>query len=318
MTDSSEFIKALETGNLAALRRLPKGDFHNHGVLGGSLEVFNKLFDTDITPAPDKMRDLDEMQDWIHAHIMPYIFDRHTYELTLIAAFMQVDFDGVTELEMSIDANISSKFYDFPYELTEFLEKASAEYAPATEFHAELGIGKKIEPKLAHEKMLPFIDTGYFQSIDLYGVEDLQESKDYRKTWMHAKSKGMKLKAHAGEFCSAEKIQEAVEELELDEVQHGITAATSPKVMKFLADNKIRLNICPTSNVMLSRVSEMKAHPARILYDNGIQITINTDDMIVFNQGVSEEFLNLYNAGVFSAKELDDIRLSSLISSHKD
>ncbi|MCD4657390.1 MAG: adenosine deaminase [Planctomycetes bacterium] len=312
MTDSSEFIKALEAGNLAALRRLPKGEFHNHGVLGGSLEVFNRLFDADITPAPEKMLDLDEMQNWIHAHILPYIVDRRSFELTLIAAFIQADFDGVTVLEMSIDANISSRFYDFAYELTEFLELASAEYAPETEFRAELGIGKKIAPENAHELMLPFLDTGYFQSIDLYGIEDLQESRNYRKTWMHAKSKGMKLKAHAGEFCPAEKIQEAVEELELDEVQHGISAAASPKVMKFLADNKIRLNICPTSNVMLSRVPEMKAHPAKILYDNGIQITINTDDMIVFNQGVSEEYLNLFNAQVFTASELDRIRFASL------
>ena len=309
----TEFTVALETANLEALRRQPKGDFHNHGVLGGSLEVFNRLFDADVT-LPSKMRDLDEMSDWIQAHILSYVNDKRSYELTLIAAFIQADYDGVTLLEMSIDANISSRFYDFSYELVDFLEKASSEHAPETEFRAELGIGKKIEPELAHEKLLPFIDTGYFQSIDLYGVEDLRESKEYKRTWKYAKSKGLKLKAHAGEFCPAERIREAVEELELDEVQHGITAVNSPEVMKFLADNKTRLNICPSSNVMLSRVSEMKAHPAKILYNNGIQITINTDDMLVFNQGVSEEFLNLFNAGVFTAQELDDIRLASLDS----
>ena len=66
MTDSSEFVKALEAGKLAAMRRLPKGDFHNHGVLGGSLEVFNKLFDADITPAPVKMlrNELDGYEDF--------------------------------------------------------------------------------------------------------------------------------------------------------------------------------------------------------------------------------------------------------------
>ena len=45
----------------------------------------------------------------------------------------------------------------------------------------------------------------------------------------------------------------AVEELELDEIQHGIAAASSPSIMRMLADNRIRLNVCPTSNVMLGR-----------------------------------------------------------------
>ena len=107
-------------------------------------------------------------------------------------------------------------------------------------------------------------------------------------------------------------VREAVEVLELDAVQHGIAAAGSPEVMKWLADNKIQLNICPTSNVILERVPSMKAHPIRILYDNGVKVTVNTDDVIFFDQGVSEEFFNLYRAGVMTAGELDEIRLNGL------
>ena len=56
-------------------------------------------------------------------------------------------------------------------------------------------------------------------------------------------------------------MQRAVEELELDEVQHGIAAAQSKSVMKFLADNRIRLNVCPTSNVLLGSQS-LAEHPS--------------------------------------------------------
>ncbi len=112
----------------------------------------------------------------------------------------------------------------------------------------------------------------------------------------------------------ADDVRRAVEELELDEIQHGIAAADLPTVMRFLADNRIRLNICPTSNVMLGRVKDLATHPVRKLYDAGIRVTINTDDFLVFGRSVSEEFLGLYQAGTFTAAELDQIRLNGLRS----
>ncbi|MDD9974879.1 MAG: hypothetical protein OXU27_12780, partial [Candidatus Poribacteria bacterium] len=46
--------------------------------------------------------------------------------------------------------------------------------------------------------------------------------------------------------------------------------------------------------------------------DHGVPVTINTDDLMIFGQSVSEEYRNLYQAGVFSVQELDDIRRASL------
>ena len=120
------------------------------------------------------------------------------------------------------------------------------------------------------------------------------------------------MQAHAGEFGTADSVKEAVETLELDAVQHGIGAADSPTVMKWLADNKIRLNVCPTSNIKLKRVRSYKTHPIRILYDHGIKVTINTDDALVFGDGVSDQFNKLFKAGVFTAGELDIIRKNGL------
>ena len=127
-----------------------------------------------------------------------------------------------------------------------------------------------------------------------------------------AKATGMKLKAHVGEFGGAAEIKRTVEVLELDEVQHGIGASESVEVMRWLSKNQIQLNVCPTSNVMLDAVPDLVSHPIRVLFDNGVPVTINTDDPMIFGQSVSEEYRNLYQAGVFSAQELDDIRRASL------
>jgi len=77
-------------------------------------------------------------------------------------------------------------------------------------------------------------------------------------------------------------------------------------------DNRIRLNICPTSNVLLGRVESLAEHTIRELYDAGVKLTVNTDDVLVFGQSVSDEFLNLYRAGLFSAAELNELRWNGL------
>jgi adenosine deaminase len=83
--------------------------------------------------------------------------------------------------------------------------------------------------------------------------------------------------------------------------------------MRFLADHQIRLNVCPTSNVMLGRVESIATHPVRKLFDAGVMVTINTDDVLMFGASVSEEFLNLYEAGLFTVGELEVMRQNGLV-----
>ena len=63
---------------------------------------------------------------------------------------------------------------------------------------------------------------------------------------------------------------------------------------------------------MLDGVPDIASHPIRILFDNGVPVTINTDDLMIFGQSVSEEYRNLYRADVFSAEELESIRRAAL------
>ena len=106
--------------------------------------------------------------------------------------------------------------------------------------------------------------------------------------------------AHVGEWGTAEDVRTAVEALELDEVQHGIAAADSPEVMRWLAERGVRLNVCPTSNLLLGRVARLEDHPIRRLFDAGVKVSVGTDDALVFGRSVSEEFLALHACGLFS------------------
>lgn len=97
-------------------------------------------------------------------------------------------------------------------------------------------------------------------------------------------------------------------------MQHGIAAIDSEEVVNFLINNHIRLNITPTSNVKLGRVRNLKSHPIRELYYSGVDVTINSDDILIFDSDVSKEYLRLYEAETLTADDLDKIRVNGLRS----
>jgi adenosine deaminase len=59
-------------------------------------------------------------------------------------------------------------------------------------------------------------------------------------------------------------------------------------------------------------VRSYKTHPIRILFDHGVKVTVNSDDALLFRAGVSQQFLRLYKSGLFSAGELETIRLNGM------
>ena len=216
-------------------------------------------------------------------------------------------------LEMSFDIRLAEFYPNGIKELCAFIEALVERYKAEADLRPELGFsrGNADDPKLmalAHEA----VELGFFQSIDLYSRQEVCPPEVMKPLFTKARAAGMKLKAHVGEFEDAEEIRRTVEVLDLDEVQHGIAAAESVEVMRWLSENQIQLNVCPTSNVMLEGVPDLVSHPIRVLFDNGVPVTINTDDLMIFGQSVSEEYRNLYQAGVFSAQELEDIRRASL------
>ena len=119
-------------------------------------------------------------------------------------------------------------------------------------------------------------------------------------------------KAHVGEWGTAQDIVAAVEVLHLNEVQHGIAAVQDESVIAYLIEHDIRLNIAPSSNVLLGRVPDMAHHPITQLYRKGVNVTVNSDDVLIFDSDVSKEYLRLYQSGCLTKEELDDIRLNSL------
>lgn len=303
---SAEFIQALELKDLAQLRGIPKTDFHSHGSLGFRLDVLRARTQGFIPEPPYIIPTFVEFGDYLKAHLQALLYTQDGFIASIADTLAAAVDDSVTELEISIDCQIFPEFGNANAIVNTL--KRLAESFPQVIFRPEIGINREWNDVRMQEWVVPLIDSGYFAALDLYGNEMLGEPEGFVRYYDMAKRKGMRCKAHAGEYRDAEFVRHSVEVLDLDEVQHGISAAQSPEVMQWLADHRIRLNVCPTSNLRLARISHMAAHPIRQLVDAGVHVTINSDDLLVFNQSVSEEYLNLYEAGVLTAEELNEIR----------
>ena len=172
---------------------------------------------------------------------------------------------------------------------------------------AEFGLNRADEPIRSLKYLEEAIKTGFFESIDLYGDELVRPIQAFSDIYRLAKLSKMKLKAHIGETGSAQDVMEGVELLSLDSVQHGVSASRDENVMRFLRERGTTLNVCPSSNVSLGICESIRKHHIRTLFDNGIRVTINSDDFMIFASGVADEIYSLYRNKVFNIEELAEI-----------
>ena len=307
------FTDALKQGNLEKIRAFPKSDLHNHFILGGSRQYLHKMTGIKIEPVKTPILSMDEMHAWNRENLGERFETSEMRKVLIKAAFWQAQYDGVAVLEIGEDVwGLSEYFHNDIDELIEAFTTAQKEIAPNIELRLQIGLSRHCPIEYLEDCLSHFWGNKAFYSIDLYGNEFAQPIENFKSIYRRAKKEGLCLKAHVGEWGTAEDVRRAVEELDLDEVQHGIRAIHDENVVRFLADHRIRLNITPSSNILLGRVPSMSSHPIGRLYRSGVDVTINSDDILIFDSDVSKEYLRLYESGCLSAEELDSIRQNGL------
>jgi adenosine deaminase len=309
----SPFQLALEDRDLGGLRACAKADLHVHaGVTSGDRAFLKAATGLDISPVDRVLASMDDMHAWVRGQTGDR-FDRMPGRMLGIeATFVQARRDGVTRLEAGEDVWGITLHDGSAQAVWAMLQGAHARGAPEIEWIPQLALSRHCRVPALERWMAPLLELGVFRTLDLSGDEFAQPIELFAPLYRRAKAAGLRLKAHVGEWGTADDVWRAVELLELDEVQHGIAAAASPAAMRFLAEAGVRLNVCPTSNVRLGRVARIGDHPIRALFDAGIRVTVGTDDPVVFGTSLSGEFLALRDAGVMTPAELDAVRLEAL------
>ena len=256
---------------------------------------------------------MNEMDAWSSKYIGNRFNSPEGRKLLIEATFEQARKDGVTILEIGEDVWGLGEFFNNDIEeLIDAFQEANDKVATDIELRLHIGLSRHSPIDYLEGCLNHFWGHKEFYSIDLYGDEMAQPIENFIPIYEKAADNGLVLKAHIGEWGTANDIVTAVDLLHLNEIQHGIAAVQDEDVIGFLVDHNIRLNITPTSNVLLGRVSDLKNHPIGQLYRKGVNVTINSDDVLIFDSDVSKEYLRLYLSGCLTAEELNDIRKNGL------
>lgn len=145
--------------------------------------------------------------------------------------------------------------------------------------------------------------------IDLHGPEDLPLEPWTAEVWQAARDAGKYTKGHAGEFMGSDFVDQVLDELKAERIQHGVRSVENPETVKRLREQNVALDVCPISNLKLAvkGVSSMSAHPIRQLFDSGVTVTINSDDPFFFGNRLVEEYIALHQDLDFTLPELAQI-----------
>ncbi|HVN52477.1 MAG TPA: adenosine deaminase [Acidimicrobiales bacterium] len=127
-------------------------------------------------------------------------------------------------------------------------------------------------------------------SFGLANDEQLGAPEAYVEAYAIARSCGLLSTPHAGELCGPDSVRGALDALGADRIQHGVRAIEDPALVARLADERVCLDVCPTSNLALGVVERMADHPLPALLDAGVPCSINADDPLLFGPGLLEEY----------------------------
>lgn len=142
------------------------------------------------------------------------------------------------------------------------------------------------------DQALPFRD--HFVAVGLDSSEKGHPPSKFKRVFARARAEGFPAVAHAGEEGPPEYIWEALDQLGVVRIDHGVRAFEDERLMDRLVDQQIPLTVCPLSNTKLCVFDDMSQHTILKMLDRGLKVTVNSDDPAYFGGYVTENFMALH------------------------
>lgn len=158
------------------------------------------------------------------------------------------------------------------------------------------------------KQVLPYREQGVI-GIGLGGSEQKFPPEPFQNVYKIARDSGLHVVAHAGEAAGPKSVWGAIEKLRVQRIGHGVRSVEDPKLVDRLREKQIPLEVCPVSNLKTGVFPSLEQHPIKYFFENGLFVTINSDDPAMFGTTITEEFLLLHEQLNFS---LDNIKKLAL------
>jgi len=133
----------------------------------------------------------------------------------------------------------------------------------------------------------------------------------FAKTFDMLREEKFPITVHAGEWDGPENIRKAINLLHPTRLGHGVRSIEDPELVKEIIERDILLETCPTSNLATKIYDSYENHPVKKLFDQGVKITVNSDDPPFFNASIQGEYKVMEDLGL-NIKELNSLTQNAI------
>lgn len=149
-------------------------------------------------------------------------------------------------------------------------------------------------------------------ALGLGGAEIGYPPERFERWFKRARGAGLHCIPHAGETDGPASVWGALKALGAERVGHGVRSIEDPALVSYLAEQRIPLEVCPTSNIRLGVYASMTEHPLPRLHAAGVPVTINSDDPPLFNTMLNDEAQLLVDPFHFDLDTINEIILNGV------
>ncbi|MCI3244627.1 adenosine deaminase [Streptomyces spinosisporus] len=303
----------------AFIAGLPKAELHVHHVGSASPRIVSELAsrhpDSKVPSDPEALVDFFTFTDFAHfidvyLSVVDLIRTPEdvrllTYEIARDLARQQVRYAELTITPWSSTRrNIDERA--FMDAIEDARKSAEAEFGTVLrwcfDIPGEAGLEAAEETvRLATDDRLR---PEGLVSFGLGGPEIGVERPQFKPYFDRAIAAGLRSVPHAGETTGPQTVWDALTDLRAERIGHGTSSAQDPKLLAHLAEHRIPLEVCPTSNIATRAVRTLDEHPIKEFVQAGVVITVNSDDPPMFGTDLNNEYavaarlLNLHEQGL--------------------
>jgi aminodeoxyfutalosine deaminase len=290
------------------LKALPKAELHVH--LEGSISPTTLLTLARRNDVALPVETVEEMQRWFvfrdfnHFITIYFAISRclktiEDYELIAYEFGASMARQHIRYAEITFSPSTHAFALGVPFEtyfagLTQGRQRARVEFG--VEMRWVFDIVRNIEDEARNERLADYTTSVAIDgmrdgvvALGLGGAEAGYPPERFARWFERARAEGLHSAPHAGETVGPDSPWGAIRTLGAERLGHGVRSIEDPALVSYLAEQRIPLEVCPTSNLRLSVYPSIDAHPLPALHAAGVPITINSDDPPLFNTSLNDE-----------------------------
>jgi adenosine deaminase len=295
----------------AFIQALPKTETHLHieGAVPYDevLRPFNPAMygaDPEFRRKSYRYPNFPDFEQTLLKHALPWYTSAERYHEAARVIFAEHVRQNVRYVETSFHLHVT-EFIKVPG--TEIIDAILSAAPPGLEVRVFAGMLRNAYDGPLRETIDDLQNWDQLSGVDLHGLETMPTEPWSYRVWERVGKAGKVLKCHAGEFSGAQTVREAIQQLHVRRIQHGVRSVEDPAVVRLAVDEGVTFDMCPLSNVGLKVVPDLRSHPLPRLMEAGVNCTVSTDDPLSFGNSIIDEYTALAGEASFTRAELAQV-----------